>query len=131
MDFFERLLVESGPDLADVHQSAVFITAENERAEVIAVAVREAADNEVPGRDHFDLEPVAGSPAFVFAIAALADDAFQSMSASRFEHGVAISDKGIGKTDSVGWGHDFSEQLPPSFERHSTEIVAIEVQQIE
>ena len=131
VDFFERLLVESGAHLPGVRQLFAIVKPQHQRAEVIALAVRESADDESSGRYHFDLDPIAAAPSFVFASARFGHDAFQPVGARGFEHRVAIHGEEIGNVNAFGGSHDFRQQALAFFERHSAQIVAVQIQQIE
>ncbi len=67
INLLERLLVESGSHLPDMHQLFAVVTSQHQRAEVVALAVRESADDEVVRGVDLDLQPVAAAAAFVLA----------------------------------------------------------------
>src|SRR5258708_10000006 len=56
-DAAKGFVIESAAHVARILQFSVLIDAEDERAEGIALAGGEPADDEVLLRDHFDLDP--------------------------------------------------------------------------
>ena len=131
VNVFERFLVESRAHLSGVRQLFAVIKPEHQRAEVVALAVRESADDEIVRRYHFDLHPIAAAASFVFAAARFGHDAFQAVGARGFEHRIAIHGEEVGNMNALGWRDNFRQQALALFERYAAQIVAIEIQQIE
>src|SRR4029077_12197014 len=102
VDVPERLLVEASAHLAGVDQFIALVQAEHQRAEVVALPVREAADDEFLFGGGLDLQPAMAAAAFVPAIAALRQDPFEPVLASGFEHGIAIGEEMVGVADAIG-----------------------------
>ncbi len=65
------------------------------------------------------------------AVAALGEDAFESVGARGFEHGVAVGREVVGEADVIGGREDFREQALAVFEAHAAQVVTVEIEQIE
>src|SRR5262249_60747275 len=76
-------LVEAGADLARVAQGLVLVVADEQRAELLAAALRrgEAADDELLLGRAFPLQPVAAALAHVAAVRTLGDEALPAAAA--------------------------------------------------
>src|SRR5207237_9091155 len=79
-DGLERAVVEARADLRDVHELALVVEAQMERAEVSARALRQrvAADHELLPELTLDLEPVSRTLRGIRTVALLGDDALQA-----------------------------------------------------
>ena len=70
---------EAGADVSGPDQLAVLVKTQHQRAEGIAFALGESADEELLLVDQFDFEPLAAAPRFVAAGGVLGDDAFEAV----------------------------------------------------
>src|SRR3954468_2538860 len=79
----EGLRREAGADLARVDQIALFVVADEERAEPNArpFGLRVAADDELLLLDTFDFEPIWRAVLVIGAVSAFGDDAFHCTAA--------------------------------------------------
>ena len=96
MKFSQSFSVEPSPDISDPPQLLVFIDANHERAQIVAVALRlsEPADDKLLFGDDFNLQPIAAALLFVSAAGVLGDDPLQTVLASRLQHFLAGRRKG-------------------------------------
>ena len=78
-----------------------------------------------------DLEPLAGATLLVNAVALFGQDAFQAFFARDFEQSFPLLFVMIGIADGIAGDYQRSQFLFALFERKPSQIVAIEIEQIE
>src|SRR5579859_7923951 len=130
------VMIEAGPDPARVEQPPIFVAADHQRADTGAtfLEVREADDHELLTRLAFRLEPLGGATGAVGAVLLLGNDALEPQLSGLSEHLVAGRVDVIGISDRAQAAAALDELVQHCLavdQRSATEVIAIEVEEIE
>src|SRR5581483_11098322 len=96
---FECLLVKPGAHIADPDQFAAFAHPQNKGAEILALTLRESADEELVATRQFKLQPFTASPRFVTTVGPLGEYAFQAWFPGGIENLFSRAGKTFGKAE--------------------------------
>src|SRR6185369_17904501 len=130
----ERVLVETGADLARVAELAAVVDAQQQSTESGARTLRlgKAADHHFLAARALHLDPVARPLAIVVErIGALADGAFEAQGAGLLEELFAVADCLRSDANGADAVADYAPQEPLALRQgHATQVVAIEMDDI-
>src|SRR3982074_564434 len=129
LEVFGRRLVKAVVDLAGIDQVLALVSAYIDAIELVFFQ-REARDRQRLALGTGFLQPVVAMSRMVTAVPDLGDDALKATLASVLVHFAAV-DLEILAELNIGAGDELLEQRLALYQRQLTEIVAIEIKQIE
>ena len=136
MQHLNRLFIKPGAHVARPAQFAVLLDTQHQRTETgrtlgRAFSFGESADDEFAGLFHLPLHPIGSASRLVHALRALAHNAFQPLLLDGFQHGGSVAREVLRVANVLADFENLFQQFFAFQKWHGTQIVAIQVQQIE